>query len=384
MIEHKNLEKLTNSFAAAAESLKIGYIEIATGSGEQLTSLYFKSFISGFEIIPLKKLGTQHNFGSEKKEETIKLTVPSINEKRVKILISSAIITSEVSGYIIFQSYDEIPESSEKIMLFFTKAFEIINQLSTECIEEKVPADKYKKELVNMRDFQAKLFPRFTDVKGLDIASAYLPADLMSGNFIDGLHLDDDTYQVTVCDVSKYGATSTFTGAMIRTILKYEATKKVTPSLLIETINNRIKGMGSLSNEHIYFTTYQFKLKTGKTIVSSYGPLTTFLYNKKKNGHVNLKNTDAGKLLAKRNFYKDISLTMEPGDFILYYSNGFVNAATEDGSKTYGETRIGEKIMNLKDEPAMDIIHNLIESVYEFSNYAAISEDIILICIKKD
>lgn len=384
MIEHKNLEKLTNSFAAAAESLKIGYIEIATGSGEQLTSLYFKNFISGFEIIPLKKLGTQHSFGKENKEEIIKLTVPSINEKKIKILIAAAAISSEVSGYIIFQSYEEIPESSEKIMLFFTKMFEIINQLSTECKEEKVPAGKYKNELVNMRDFQAKLFPRFTDVKGLDIASAYLPADLMSGNFIDGLHLDDDTYQVTVCDVSKYGATSTFTGAMIRTILKYEATKKVTPSLLIETINNRIKGMGSLSNEHIYLTTYQVKLKTGKTIVSSYGPLTTFLYNKKKNGHVNLKNTDAGKLLAKRNFYKDISLTMETGDFIIYYSNGFANAATEDGSKTYGEARIGEKIMELKDQPAMDIIHNLIESVYDFSNYSAISEDIILICIKKD
>ncbi len=384
MIEHKNLEKLTNSFAAAGESLKIGYIEIATGSGEHLTSLYFKSFISGFEIIPLKKLGTQHTFGTENKEETVKLTVPSINEKKVKILISSAVITPEVSGYIIFQSYDEIPESSEKVMLFYTRAFEIINQLSTECKEEKVPADKYKKELVNMRDFQAKLFPRFTDVKGLDIASAYLPADLMSGNFIDGLYLDEDTYQVTVCDVSKYGATSTFTGAMIRTILKYEATKKVTPSLLIETINNRIKGMGSLSNEHIYFSAYQIKLKTGKAVVSSYGPLTTFLYNKKKNGHVNLKNTEAGKLLAKRNFYKDISLTMDPGDILLYYSNGFINAATEDGSKTYGEARIGEKIMQLKDEPAMDIIHNLIESVYDFSNYAAISEDVILICIKKD
>ena len=75
---------------------------------------------------------------------------------------------------------------------------------------------------------------------------------------------------------------------------------------------------------------------------------------------------------------------METGDFIIYYSNGFANAATEDGSKTYGEARIGEKIMELKDQPAMDIIHNLIESVYDFSNYSAISEDIILICIKKD
>jgi serine phosphatase RsbU (regulator of sigma subunit) len=384
MIEHNNLEKLINSFAAAAASLKIGYIEIATGSGEQLTSLYFKSFIPDFEIIPLKTLGTRHNFGSENKEETVKLTVPSINETKVKILISSAIITSEVSGYIIFQSYDEIPESSEKVMLFFTEAFEIINQLSTECIEEKVPADKYKKELVNMRDFQAKLFPRFADVKGFDIASAYLPADLMSGNFIDGLYLDEDTYQVTVCDVSKYGATSTFTGAMIRTILKYEATKKITPSLLIETINNKIKSMSSLPNEQIYITTYQIKLKTGKTVLSSYGPITTFLYNSQKKGHVNLKNTEAGKLLSKRNFYKDISLTMTSGDILLYYSNGFCNATTEKGGIVYGESRIGEKIIELKDETAMDIIHGLIDSLYEFSNYSSNIEDIILICIKKE
>ena len=247
-----------------------------------------------------------------------------------------------------------------------------------------MPHDKYKKELNNIRDFQAKLFPRFSDVKGFDIASAYLPTDLMSGNFIDGLYLDENTYQITVCDVSKYGATSTFTGAMIRTILRYEATKKITPSLLIETINTKLKNMSSLSNEQIYFTTYQIRLKTGKTVISSYGPLTTFLYNSEKNGHVNLKNTETGKLLAKRIFYNDISLTIGSGDILLYYSNGISNATTENGALKFGESRIGEKIMELKNGTSMDIIHGLIDSLYDFSNYSSGTEDIILICIKKE
>lgn len=303
MIEHANLEKLVEAFAETGKSLNIGYIEIATVTEGKPHSLFFKNLISSFDIIPLKDL--KDYISSDKNKTGInKHEAVSLNGKTIKILAASFPITAAISGYIIFQSYEDISGTSAKVIHFFSTAFDIINSLSLEQPAEEKSQDKYKKELINMRDFQAKLFPRFTDVKGYDIASAYLPADLMSGNFIDGFHLDGDTYQLTVCDVSKYGATSTFTGAMIRTILKYEAAKKITPSLLIETISNKIKSMSTLANEHIYLTTYQLKLKTGKTIISSYGPLTTFLYNSQKNGHVNLKNTDAGKLLSKRNFFK--------------------------------------------------------------------------------
>jgi len=384
MIEHKNLEQLVEAFAETGKSLNIGYIEIASLSEGKPLSLFFKKLSDSFDLIPLKDIKNYITSEKTKNSGINKFEATSINGEKIRILAASVNITSEISGYVIFQSYKDISVEAEKNILFFSSAFNIISGLSHDQPAEEKTRDKYKKELNNIRDFQAKLFPRFTDVKGFDIASAYLPADLMSGNFIDGLYLDENTYQVTVCDVSKYGATSTFTGAMIRTILKYEATKKITPSLLIETINSKIKSMNSLANEHIYFTTYQLKLKTGKTVLSSYGPITTFLYNSKKNGHVNLKNTEAGKLLAKRNFYKDISLTLDSGDILLYYSNGFCNATTENGTTIYGESRIGERIMELKNEPAMNIIHGLIDSLYEFSNYSSNIEDIILICIKKE
>ena len=69
--------------------------------------------------------------------------------------------------------------------------------------------EQYKSQIGNIREMQAKLFPKFSNIPGFDIASAYLPSELMTGNFIDSVYLDNNTYMIVACDVSRYGSSST-------------------------------------------------------------------------------------------------------------------------------------------------------------------------------
>jgi len=244
-------------------------------------------------------------------------------------------------------------------------------------------AEKYKNQLIRMREMQARLFPKFNTVKGLDIASVFLPADLMSGNFVDGFYLDDSTYQITTCIVSGYDAASSFAGAAIRTLVRSEGTRKMVPSLLIETIMNKLKNIVSGIHAIIYLSIYQINVNTGRIILSSFGDATTIFYNSKKKGYMNLKNTEVGKLLAKRNFFRDISLVLEPGDIMLYYSNGAVNLSTDDGSMQYGEARLVEELLKIRDESSLEIVHGLSQSLFEFSNYKPNPEDILLVSLRR-
>ncbi len=106
-------------------------------------------------------------------------------------------------------------------------------------------AEKYKKELLNIRDIQSRLFPKFDEIKDLDIKSAYLPAELMSGTFIDGILLDQSTYQLTACDISENFPASSFIGAAIRTIIRSDAAQKKVPSAMIESVISKIRNMVS-------------------------------------------------------------------------------------------------------------------------------------------
>jgi sigma-B regulation protein RsbU (phosphoserine phosphatase) len=237
-----------------------------------------------------------------------------------------------------------------------------------------------------MRDIQAKLFPKFDEIKELDIRSAYLPAEFMSGTFIDGIFLDNTTYQLSACDVSDYGPASSFVGAAIRTIIRSDASQKKIPSAMIESITNKIKNMisGTAGSSNIFLTIYQLNLKTGKVVISTLGNITTLFYTKKRNGLIDLASTETGKLFSNRNFLRDMTINLEPGDALLYYTRGVKEAKAENSETEYGLEKLKNELKTNIESGSLEIVHSIIESIYEFTDYAELNEDIILISMKRN
>ncbi len=290
---------------------------------------------------------------------------------------------SEQPLFLVLQTEAAIPADGDASIFMLTGVIGLIEDIYSGGEGPAVSeGDKYKRELLKLREAQANLFPKFKDINGMDIASAFLPADIVSGNFIDGFFLDETIYQIVVCYLGSNDPSSTFAGAAIGTLVRSEASKKMAPSVLMEYINSKLKNIlrgprahqcVSLSDQH----------KTGKTTLSSYGPLTTIFYNSRKKGYANLSRTEVGKMLAKRNFYKDVTLPLESGDMLLFYSNGVVSASSDDGKELFGEPRLYENFMKQKEEPSVEIVQNLLDELYTFTNYMPLEEDFILLCIKK-
>jgi len=208
----------------------------------------------------------------------------------------------------------------------------------------------------------------------------------MSGTFIDGIFLDSTTYQLTACDVSEYGPASSFVGAAIRTIIRSDASQKRIPSAMIESITNKIKNMisGSAGSSNIYLAIYQLNIKTGKVVISSFGNITTLFYTKKRNGLIDLASTETGKLFSNRNFLKDMTINMEQGDSLLYYTRGVKQAKSENSENEYGLERLKAEVKENIESESLEIVHSIIESIYEFTDYAQLNEDIILISMKRN
>lgn len=368
-------------FEMIALDLDINYLGILFKEETEEMNHEELIFDSDKPYISLETLKNSTDFDIKQQKKTFNFTLKSgINEIFCHILPIE--VQSSIEGFAVFQSINALNEAQQRIVEFSVNLINTAGSLISQNKSAQSHNDKYKSELRNMRDINAKLFPKFENIENLDIASAYLPADLMTGNFIDGFFIDDDLYQIVACDVSGYDAASSLAGAAIRTLVRSEASTKGVPSAMIETIIRKVKHILTGINALIYLSIYQINIRTGKATISSYGDITTLFYNKKKNGFLSLKDTKIGQLLSKRNFYKDISFMLSPNDSLLFYSNGVISAPSEDGEALFGETKLKSRFVQSNSESSVDRIHGMIEDIYEFTNYSPLEKDVILICIK--
>ena len=128
---------------------------------------------------------------------------------------------------------------------------------------------------------------------------------------------------------------------------------------------------------------YQINLKNGKTTISSYGSISNLFYTKKRNGVIDLASTDTGRQFNNRGFFRDITINLEKGDALLYYTRGLKLAKKENSESEYGIENLQKAYKENIESESLEIVHSIIESVYEFTDYAQINEDIILVSMKR-
>jgi len=375
----KNIvENIADAFQRNLGNFEFPYIEVLDTSGMPRT--FFSKLIDNDYIAADSKTAMSELLkGESTLEFPHSFTVEGGDKSQVNCTAFTVGIDS-VRAYVVVQSPKELKEDTRKNIKFFC---EIIDKFMEQGSEHCKVLDKYKSQIGSIREMQAKLFPKFQDVPGFDIASAYLPTELMTGNFIDSIYLDNDKFLIIVCDVSRYGSSSIFIGGVIHTMIRYEAQKKMVPSAMIGAVLSKLKKSTPGSHEKLFLSIYLLDLESGKTTISSYGPLYTYFYNKQKNGHVNLLKTETGKLLSNRIFYKDLSLKLDEGDFLMHYSHGLYSAMPEEGEIPFGESDLSKSVFQHRESDSQNIIHSTIDDLYAFTNYSGLDEDVIMVSIRK-
>lgn len=78
-----------------------------------------------------------------------------------------------------------------------------------------------------------------------------------------------------------------------------------------------------------------------------------------------------------------MTVTLEPGDAILYYSGGISKSKNESTGAEYGIEKLKAEFKNGIESGSLEAVHSIVESIYEFTDYGQLSDDIILIAMKK-
>ncbi len=74
-------------------------------------------------------------------------------------------------------------------------------------------------------------------------------------------------------------------------------------------------------------------------------------------------------------------LRIEPGDTLVIYTDGLVEARNE--KEEYGVKRLREKVAELGARPAVEIVQGIMDSVRKFTNSEIQRDDVTLVVVKR-
>lgn len=205
-------------------------------------------------------------------------------------------------------------------------------------VEAKAKQEALERELAVARDLQRRLLPPagFT-FPGVSIAIDFRPAAAIGGDFYD-LSGDAKTLTVVVADVSGHGLPTGIVMAASKAALSALAKTGASGTRLMELLDVEVV-RSTDPRTFVTLATLAFDLEAGTVAFTNAGH--PYPYRVRPDGTVEpLVNAARPLGIALPPGWQTVTAPLSPGDLWVVYSDGLVEAATEEGGEPWGFTRL--------------------------------------------
>ena len=374
-----------NSAELLRDIVDCSYIEMIAVEGFRYKSLFHVRYGDEKNVVPFSKLSRGKSLQD--------FFVPggrSLTIKKDDTVLYSIVCPMEqnnrISSLILLESETRFSQDDRKIMRLYIDYMSLINERFN--IENilKVKNREYKSEISKIRKIQVSHLPDMSSITGYDIAASYLPAQELSGDFFDGFYIDDNIYQLILCDISGHGMASAYVGTQIRELFRRASEQQRSPAAVARFVSDAM--LGDLS-DMAYFGTViicQIHLNEGKIVYLNAGHPSPLFFT--RTGEV-IKLQQTGPLLGlfEDNEYHEEELYIYERECLFLYTDGIIEASAQtwgDSAAMYGEERLMDNFIKAQKLSSRNLIHSILGTVYEFIDYSDQDDDITVICIRKD
>ncbi len=254
--------------------------------------------------------------------------------------------------------------------------------------KRRIEADLRAKEeqMRAAREIQQRLFPKAAPlVLGYDIAGTSVPADATGGDYYDFLSMKDGCLGLVVADVSGHGLGPSLLMVETRALLRVVARSRSDPGEILVRANRVIAEDVGLD----YVTVLLVRLdpRTGEVIHASAGHPPGLVFG--ADGQVKMQLRRTGRPLGFVKGPAQVSappLFLVPGDILLMYSDGILEAHRPDGpdgvGEPFGAGRIAETVRQHAHLSAEEIIQALCEAGKTYAAPVPLEDDLTLLVVK--
>ena len=273
-----------------------------------------------------------------------------------------------------FQIFKAIAEQS---------AFALYNAIIFSEAAEKRRLDQ---DLAVAHEIQRILLPSESpDIAGFQIAGINVPAKQVSGDYYDYIPVDENHYGIAIADVSGKGVPASLIMAMCRSVLRSRAAGQLSPSEALRVVNAQL--FPDIKEDMFISMAYAI-LENGSSTVtlSRAGHDAPLLFTARDQSVAKINppgmalGIDSGSVFNR--VTSDFSLTLEPNDCLVLYTDGVTEALDAAGDE-FGMANVIKAIQASATEGAAGIITKLTDDLRAFVGNHPQHDDITLIVIRK-
>jgi phosphoserine phosphatase RsbU/P len=242
----------------------------------------------------------------------------------------------------------------------------------------KTQSQRQEQDLDQAREIQERLLPKqIPQIRGLDVAGAWHPASVVSGDYFDVVKFGDNRIGVCICDVVGKGISAALLMANLQASFRAFALQTVPPGAVVRKLNEVICN-NIAPDKFVTFCYCLIDVSRNTLTYASAGHWPPVLL-RRSGQTLSLKDGGPPLGLFPDYLYENVELLLESGDRLVLYTDGLTEARNSDGDE-FGErnlTRIGNENMRLN---ASEMLETLRREVSTFCNNS-FNDDLTLVVV---
>ncbi|MEJ2518942.1 MAG: SpoIIE family protein phosphatase [Desulfuromonadales bacterium] len=248
--------------------------------------------------------------------------------------------------------------------------------------EDLIAAKEQQRELEIAKNIQLSLLPtRVPKVPGIRLGGVCVPAKEVGGDYYDYLYHEDGRLDLVIADVSGHNVGAALIMAEARTMIRSRSGRSSSPKEMLKELNEFLHD--DLSKAELFITLFylHYHPETRQISYASAGHSPTLLWQSATEECARLD--PEGLIIGvKKNFpYEQQSQKLAPGDVVLLYTDGLIEAANSD-QELFGEARLAELLKENHHLQPEQLIKQIFEQVELFTGHQNFLDDVSMVVLQ--
>jgi sigma-B regulation protein RsbU (phosphoserine phosphatase) len=220
-----------------------------------------------------------------------------------------------------------------------------------------------EKDIAMAREVQLRLLPaQAPGHEHVEMAVRFVPARTIGGDLYDFLDYGPGRTAIMLGDVSGKAAPAALFAALVSGIMRSAALHHPEPALMLESLNDALQER-KLESQYVtmLFAVWDDEKRTLR--VANSGAVQPVFCRSGQSNTIAAEGFPLG--MFPNVTYDELSITAEPGDTILFISDGILDAENETG-EMYGPDQLAGLLCSLRDQSAQDVADSILADVTRF------------------
>jgi sigma-B regulation protein RsbU (phosphoserine phosphatase) len=229
------------------------------------------------------------------------------------------------------------------------------------------------------REVQLRLLPQAAPVMAnAEMAVRFLPARTIGGDLYDFVDYGPGRTAIVLGDVSGKAAPAALFAALVSGIMRSAAQQRPEPARMLALLNDSLQER-KLESQYVTMLFAVWNDESRTLQVANSGAVQPIYCRADESASVRAEGFPLG--LFPNASYEELTVTTEPGDVVIFISDGILDAEDAEG-EMYGHERLTSLLCSRRELPAQEIADIILADVSRFAGEQERFDDETIIVLK--